>query len=134
MKKILLFFIIICPISITNAQIKVIHFGKNTLTGKVILKNLIHPVNESVLKNSMILKLPQKIRIKPDENTDFEDDIITDEIRIYGNIYENTNPNIKYKNLINKKVEITANIVYAPSGNYPLQANIIEDFKYKIIK
>jgi hypothetical protein len=117
-----------------NAQRETIYFGKNTLTGKVILKNLIHPVNGSVIKNAMVLKLPQKIRIKAGEDSDGEPDVITDEIEIYGNLDSNTNPNIKYKNLINKNVEITADISFAPSGNYPLLANITEDFEYKILK
>lgn len=107
-------------------------FGKHTLTGKVILKTLIHPVTEKPIKNAMVLKLPYPIKFTA---TDLmEEDVITDEIRIYGDVLKVKDPNTTYKALINKEVKITAIIVYAPSGNYPLLANIIDDFSFTIIK
>lgn len=111
---------------------KTLQFGKNTLTGTVILKTLIHPITEKPIKDAMVLKLPYKVKFTATD--ELADDVITDEIRIYGDVQKVKDPNTVYKALINKQVEIKANIVYAPSGNYPLLANIIEDFSYTIIK
>lgn len=107
-------------------EIETLHFGSNVLSGKVILKNLIHPVKGTVIKDAMILLLPNKIKFIGDEG----ESTVTNQIRIYGNL--SSNPNIVYKNLINKEVIITANIEFAPSGNYPLDANITEEFTYEL--
>lgn len=89
-------------------------------------------MTEKPIKNAIVLKLPYLIKFT---STDpYEEDVITDEIRIYGDVSKVTNPNKEYKHLINQQVTITASIVFAPSGNYPLLANIIEDFNYKIHK
>jgi len=111
---------------------KTLPFGKNTLTGTVMLKTLIHPITEKPIKDAIVLKLPYKVKFTATD--ELADDVITDEIRIYGDVQKVKDPNTVYKALINKQVEIKANIVYAPSGNYPLLANIIEDFSYTIIK
>jgi hypothetical protein len=129
-KKIILTLCLVTSLTLCAQNIRTLSFGKNTLTGTVILKTLIHPIKETPLKNCMVLKLNEKVKFKA--TYEGEDDLITDEIRIYGDEIKGVVPNVKYKNLINKKVIITANIVYAPSGNYPLLANIIEDFTYKI--
>jgi hypothetical protein len=119
-------------ISDDDENIQILSFGKNTLSGTVILKNFVHPIKETPILNKMVLKLDKKIKFK--STGDDESNLITDEIAIYGDIQKSPyiNPDIKYKMLINKKVSITANIVYAPSGNYPLDANIIEEFTYKL--
>ena len=122
----------LCGISSNDENIQVLSFGKNTLTGTVILKNFVHPIKETPILNAMVLKLDKKVRFKADE--DVGEDIITDEIEIYGDLQKSPyiHPNIKYKTLINKRVTITANIVPAASGYYPLLANITEDFTYKL--
>lgn len=107
------------------SEIETLYFGENVLNGKVILKNLIHPVKGTVIKDAMILLLPNKVKFIGDEG----ESTITNSIRVYGNL--NSDPNIVYKDLINKNVIIKANVVFAPSGNYPLDANIIEDFTYE---
>ncbi len=131
MTKIL--FLALCftaSIAVHGQGIQTLSFGNNTLSGKVILKTLTHPVKGTAIKNAMVLKLAKKVKFKAVAETD--EDVTTDEIRIYGDVTKDVNPNIKYKILINRQVTITANIVYAPSGNYPLLANIIEDFTYKL--
>ncbi|MDB5232387.1 MAG: hypothetical protein JWN76_3192 [Chitinophagaceae bacterium] len=107
-------------------------YGRNTLTGKVILKDLKHPVSGKTIKNAMVLILPQPVTFIPAGQE--EDTATTREIRIYGLLNKFVNPNVKYKKLVGKKVAITANYVFAPSGNYPLLVNIIDDFRYKIIE
>ena len=62
-----------------------------------------------------------------------EEDVVKDEFRIYGDVLKVKGPNTTYKALSNNDGKITANIVYAPSGNYPLLVNIIEDFGYTTV-
>ncbi len=107
-------------------EIETRYFGENVLEGKVILKNLIHPLKRTVIIDAMILLLPNKVKFIGTEG----ETTVTNSIRIYGNL--NSNPNIVYKNLINKEVIIKADVVFAPSGNYPLDANIIEEFAYEL--
>lgn len=123
-----------CGVSSDDENIQILSYGKNTLTGTVILKNFVHPIKETPILNVMVLKLDKKIKFK--STGDDGGDVITDEIGIYGDLQKSPyiNPNIKYKTLINKRVTITANIVPAASGYYPLDANIIEDFTYKLIE
>jgi hypothetical protein len=112
-------------------EIQTLVYGKNTLIGKVILKDLKHPKTGKTIKNALVFKLPKKVQFKaksPDES-----DTVTDEIRIYGDVNTVKNPSQTYKALINKKVEISANFVFAPSYYYPLLVNIIDDFEYKIV-
>lgn len=122
----------LCGILPEDENIQILPFGKNTLTGKVILKNFVHPIKQTPILNAMVLKLDKKVKFKA--TSEDENDVITDEIHIYGDIQKSpyVDSNIKYKTLINKRLTINANVVYAPSGNYPLLANIIEDFTYKL--
>ena len=129
-KLIIAIICILGSITVGAQTFKTISYGQNILSGKVILKNLRHPINGTIIKNAMLLKLPQKLKFKAEMEDEM--DVVTDEIRIYGDVIKNIDPNKKYKALINRQVVITANIVYAPSPYYPVLVNIIEDFKYKI--
>lgn len=105
------------------------------LKGKVILKDLIHPVQETVLKNCLVLQLDETktFELLQYTNTD-KVKITANEIRIYGNLENEEPPEQRFSHLIDKKVIIKAEVEYAPSGNYPLLVNIIDDFEYKIIE
>ena len=133
--KIIILFVVINLFGANAQQVAKLNYGKNTLKGKIILKTLIHPLNETDIKNCMVLKLDQKVMFNG--NTEFgEGEVITDEIHIYG-VQNSTSNNYttikKYNSLINKKVIVKANVYYAPSGFYPLLANINELISYKII-
>lgn len=137
MKYILLFFcFFLLSIDKINAQkIQNLNFGQNTLTGKVILKTLFHPIKETPIKNCLVFKLDKKVKFIAEADS-YEADVVTDEISIYGT--SNTegkyvNPNIMYRKLINKRVKIKAEIYFAPSGHYPLLANMNEIIGYKLI-
>jgi hypothetical protein len=129
-------FLLVLNILIAEAQqIEKLNYGLNTLKGKIILKTLIHPLNETEIKNCMVLKLNQKVMFIG--NSEFgEGEAITDEIRIYGvqnSTSNNATTNNKYKSLINKQVIVKATVYYAPSGYYPLLANINEFISYKVM-
>jgi hypothetical protein len=109
-------------------EIQSLFYGQNTLSGKVILKDLKHPKTGKTIKNALVFKLSQKVQFKA-QSTD-ESDVTTDEIRIYGDVHKIKNPSRTYENLVNKKVKITANFTFAPSSYYPLLVNIIDDFEY----
>jgi hypothetical protein len=127
--KIIIFFLVISLFRANAQQVVKLNYGINTLKGKIILKTLIHPLNETDINNCMVLKLDQKVMFNG--NTEFgEGEVITDEIRIYG-VQNSTSK--QYNSLINKKVIVKANVYYAPSGFYPLLANINELISYKII-
>jgi hypothetical protein len=137
MKYIILFFcfLLFSSDKISAQKIQNLNFSQNTLTGKVILKTLLHPIKEIPIKNCLVFKLDKKVKFIAEADSD-EADVVTDEIRIYG--ASNTedkyvNPNIIYRNLINKRVTINAVIYFAPSGHYPLLANMSEIISYKII-
>jgi len=117
-----------------NEEIETLYWGSNVLTGKVIIKNLVDPrfTDGREFKNQVVLKLPHKVTFISTGQNEYEGEETTDEIQIYGDLTNYVDPKIKYKDLINREVTITANIVFAPSGNYPLLANIIEDFTYEI--
>jgi len=134
MKHLLWFCCIFLSFVSAGQNLKSYRYGKISLTGKVILKDLRHPVSGKTIKNAMVLLLPQPVKFIPNAGTEEEDTATTREIRIYGDVTKNTDPNVKYKAMIGKKVIITANYEFAPSGNYPLLVNIIEDFSYKIIE
>ncbi len=129
-KIVLVSFLVIFFFKCPAQNISTVSYGKNTLSGRVILKTLVHPIKGTLIKNAMILKLNNKIKFKATEED--EKDVITDEIRIYGDVTKLVNPNKKYKSLIGKRVTIIGNFVYAPSPYYPLPVNIIEDFIYVI--
>jgi hypothetical protein len=113
-------------------EMQSLFYGQNTLSGKVILKDLKHPKTGKIIKNALVFKLSKKVQFKT-QSTD-ESDVTTDEIRIYGDVNKVKNPSRTYKALVNKKVEISANFTFAPSSYYPLLVNIIDDFDYKIVK
>lgn len=104
----------------------------NKIKGKVILQDLIHPVTEEILKNCLVLKLEKNTKFIGDVDSD--GDIYADVIRIYGDVQNPILPEKKYAELINKNVVIEAKLTYSPSGNYPLSANIVDDFKFKILE
>jgi hypothetical protein len=132
MKYILIISFVFFSLMSVAQNLRTYKYGQNTLTGKVTLKDLKHPVSGKIIKNAMVLILPQPVTFIP--VSEEEDTATTKEIRIYGNMTKFVNPNVKYRKLIGKKAAITANYVFAPSGNYPLLVNIIEDFNYKIIE
>ncbi|KAA5534456.1 hypothetical protein F0919_07475 [Taibaiella lutea] len=134
MKYLLITFFLFFSLTSIGQSLRSYNYGKLSLTGKVVLKDLRHPINGKVIKDAMVLVLPQPVKFIPNPESEEEDTATTREIRIYGDIMKNVNPNMKYKAIIGKKVTITANYEFAPSGNYPLLVNIIEDFSYKIIE
>ena len=134
MKNILAAFFLLVSFVSKGQNLSTYQFGQHTLTGKVILKNLRHPITDKTIKNAMVFVLPKPVKFVVGPKDEEGYDVTTREIRIYGDVEKNVDPNVKYKNLIGKKVAITADYVFAPSGNYPLLVNIIEDFTYKILK
>lgn len=132
MKHLLILFLVFLSLTSVAQNGRTYKYGRNTLTGTVMLEDLKHPVTAETIKNAMVLVLPQPVTFIPAEEGD--DTATTTEIRIYGDVRKLIDPNVKYKKLIGKKVAITANYVFAPSGNYPLLVNIIQDFRYKIKK
>jgi hypothetical protein len=132
MKKNLIILVLLLLSSTLSAQkFETRKYGNNVLVGKVILKDLMHPKSLTLIKNAMVLKLDKKVKfLASDED---EANAITDEIRIYGDVSKGIDVNVVYKNLINRRVKVTAFINYAPSANYPLEVNIIRDFKYEFV-
>lgn len=118
----------------TDQNLRSYTYGRHTLIGRVILKNLVHPISGKTIKNAMVFVLPKSVKFISDPTDEDSGDATTKEISIYGDLTEKyVDPNVKYKELIGEKVAITANYVFAPSSNYPLEVNIIEDFTYKIL-
>ena len=103
----------------------------NKIKGKVILQDLVHPVTEEIIKNCLVLKLEKNTKFIGE--VDAEGDVYADVIRIYGDVQNSVPPEKRFAELINKNVILDAKLTYAPSGNYPLLANIVDDFKFKII-
>jgi hypothetical protein len=134
MKYILSVIFVFLSLISVGQNLRTYNYGRHSLTGKVVLKDLTHPISGKTIKNAMVLVLPQPVKFIPDSSSEEEDTATTKEIRIYGDLTKNINPNVKYKAIIGKKVIITADYEFAPSGNYPLLVNIIEDFSYEIIK
>jgi hypothetical protein len=134
MKRILAVAVLFLSLASKGQSLQTYEYGKHTLTGKVILKTLTHPVTGKPIKNAMVLELTKPVKFAPPLTDKDDDTAITKEIRIYGDVTKNVDPNVTYKKLIGKKVAVTANYVFAPSGNYPLLVNIIEDFSYRIIE
>jgi hypothetical protein len=113
-------------------RINVVNWNETSvMEGKVILKNLTNPVTEQIIKDCLVLKLKKKIHIWGEVDNDGW--IITEEIRIYGNQESNEDLNKKHADIIGKNVLITGKVTYAPSGYYPLLANLIGDFDYEIV-
>lgn len=110
------------------------YYGKQTIIGKVILVDLKNPVTEKPIKNAMVLKLSKPITFIPRGEDFDESKAKVNMIRIYGCLNCNEKPEIKYKNLINKTVKITADFSYALSGHYPLDVNIVDKFEFKILQ
>lgn len=121
---------------VANAQqMQELYYGVNTLTGTIVLKTLMHPIYETPIKDCLVLKLSKKVKFIGEPVSD-ELDVITDEIRIYGSTLDDVksvDPELEYKKLINKRVSVKANIFYAPSGHYPLLANMGRIISFKII-
>ncbi|UAY50933.1 hypothetical protein [Ferruginibacter albus] len=134
MKNVLFVFSLLLSLVCQGQNLPTYQYGQHTLSGKVILKNLRHPITGKTIKNAMLFVLPQSVTFIADTTDEFSSDATTKEIRIYGDVQKNVNPNVKYKSLIGKRVAITADYIYAPSGNYPLEVNVIEDFTYKILQ
>jgi len=129
-------FLISFSIVVNAQQMQKLHYGVNTLTGTIVLKTLMHPIYETPIKDCMVLKLSKKVKFIAETDSYDESDIITDEISIYGSTLDDVKsvePELLYKKLINKRVSVKANIFYAPSGHYPLLANMGRIISFKII-
>ena len=134
MRKILTVLFVFSSFCSISQNLRTYKYGQNTLIGKVFLKTLKNPSNDELIKNALVLVLPKSVTFIPSTKSDDGNKTTTRFIRIYGDVQKEFNPLIKYKNIIGKKVSITANYIYAPSWHYPLPVNIIEDFNYKILK
>jgi hypothetical protein len=95
-----------------------------TLTGKLVVMTLEHPIREEPLENSLVFKISREVMFKAKEGEDANDSLV-DKIGIYeDNIQSKEELLAKYKNIIDKDITINASIYFAPSGNYPLLANM----------
>ncbi|WP_342644644.1 hypothetical protein [Mucilaginibacter sp. CSA2-8R] len=135
MKYLLVLLLSVCACTAMAQNPAACFYGTNTLQGKLIYKDLIHPVRLDTIKHALVFELPASILFKANSaGTGYEDSTTARYIRVYSDANGTTPAELRYKPLIGKPIAITANYRCSPSMDYTLPVNINEDFKYKLIK